>query len=84
MIFWDTESELELKIKEWIHANRESIGRTVYNHQLTDAYVDYDPKIRKPCFRYDPKLRYVGPRTLRKSLFDLLKTVIVSKSPALG
>ncbi|MCI0625576.1 MAG: hypothetical protein L0387_28680 [Acidobacteria bacterium] len=63
MTFWSTEAELECKVKEWIHAYRDSLGRSVFNHRLAHAYADYEPNIKKPCFRFDPKQRYIGPRT---------------------
>ncbi len=57
MTFWSTEDELEAGVKSWIRFNREVVACRVYNYQLPA------PRIAKTVFSYDPKLRYVGPRT---------------------
>ncbi|CAN5362892.1 hypothetical protein BH24GEM3_BH24GEM3_14930 [soil metagenome] len=65
MAFWDTEDELERKVREWIYACRESVARRVFNHEL--AAIGYQPKLGKPSFVFDPKQRYIGPKTKRLS-----------------
>ncbi|HEV7240483.1 MAG TPA: hypothetical protein VGQ36_14690 [Thermoanaerobaculia bacterium] len=50
MTFWDSEDELEQQVRAWIRSARESVARVVCN-----------PK--RATFTYDPKRRYVGPKT---------------------
>jgi hypothetical protein len=63
MVFWATESELNIAVREWIRARRHLMARMVFNHQLEDVYPDYDPRLGRPVFAYDPALRYIGPHT---------------------
>lgn len=70
MTFWSTEDELEAAVKRWVDFNRELVANRVYNYQLSD------PKIARPVFSYDPKMRYIGPgmsprRGLRRLLTAL-------------
>jgi len=55
MTFWDTEDELEQQVRAWIRVERDSVARTVFNANPT-------------IFTFDPKRRYIGPRT--KALVD--------------
>lgn len=57
MTFWSTEDELEAEVRTWIRANRESVARRVFNYALAE------PTLARPVFVYDPRQRYVGPRT---------------------
>ena len=50
MTFWDAEDELEQQVRAWIRASRESVARTVFNR-------------RPAAFTFDPKRRYIGPKT---------------------
>ncbi|HEY5705915.1 MAG TPA: hypothetical protein VIS96_10110 [Terrimicrobiaceae bacterium] len=81
MVFWSTEANLESEVKNWIQSNRESVARTVFNYQLGDAYADYEPKIGRPSFRYDPKNRYIGPKTVEESLRSF-QGALVGSEPA--
>jgi hypothetical protein len=68
MTFWSTEAELECKVKDWIYSNRECLARRVFNYRLMHAYPEYEPNIRKPCFKFDPQQRYIGPKTEASSV----------------
>jgi hypothetical protein len=57
MTFWATEDELERDVRTWIRFNGRSIARRVFNYRLPA------PMYAEPVFRYDPALRYVGPKT---------------------
>lgn len=57
MTFWATEDELERDVRTWIRFNGRSFARRVFNYRLPA------PIYAEPVFRYDPALRYVGPKT---------------------
>lgn len=57
MTFWAAEDELEASVKNWIGMHRDAVARRVFNYELPA------PKIARPAFTYDPKLRYIGPKT---------------------
>lgn len=57
MTFWDSEADLECQVRSWVRANREAVARRVFNAELPDAVLRARP------FEYDPRLRYIGPRT---------------------
>jgi hypothetical protein len=59
MAFWDTEAELEQKVREWIHANREWVARRVFNNEL--AALGHLPNVAPASFGYDPARRFIGP-----------------------
>ena len=57
MTFWATEDELDAAVKEWIRFNREFVARRVFNHELPAS------NIPRAMFTYDPRRRYIGPKT---------------------
>jgi hypothetical protein len=62
MAFWETEDELEARVREWIRASREQVARRVLNAELGAAGAG--PRLdAPPPFAFDPARRYVGPRT---------------------
>jgi hypothetical protein len=67
MSFWSTEAELESQVREWVRFNRGSLAQSVFNGRLRQAYPDYSPKVENVSFRFDPRLRFVGPKTPRFS-----------------
>jgi len=65
MTFWTTEAQLHECVRDWIRARRGTLARRVFNHRLTDAFPGYQPLIDVAPFEYDPRQRYVGPKTPR-------------------
>ena len=61
MVFWDTEAELEQRVREWIQGQRESVAWRVLNREL--AATGHTPTIETPTFTFDPARRYLGPKT---------------------
>jgi hypothetical protein len=57
MTFWLAEDELEASVRQWIVQNRNLVAREVLNYRLPN------PVIARPTFAYDPKDRYIGPKT---------------------
>jgi hypothetical protein len=64
VVFWETEADLEQKVSEWIRNYRDCLGRTTWNYRL--AQEGHRPNIAPARFRYDPKARYIGPKTPRR------------------
>ncbi len=58
MIFWEDEAELTMLMRRRLRAERQLLGRTIYNYRLPDRLTRV---IRRPSFTYDPVHRYVGP-----------------------
>jgi hypothetical protein len=63
MTFWTTEAQLHDCVRDWIRARRGTLARRVFNHRLTEAFPGYQPLIDIAPFEYDPRQRYVGPKT---------------------
>lgn len=63
MVFWTHEADLHATVRSWIRPRRHAIGRCVLNHQLPDVFPDYDARLGRPSFVYDPSRRYIGPKT---------------------
>jgi hypothetical protein len=63
MVFWTHEGDLYATVKSWIRPRRHAIGRCVLNHQLPDVLPDYEARLGRPTFVYDPGQRYIGPKT---------------------
>jgi len=61
MVFWDTEAELEQRVREWIQGQRESVAWRVLNREL--AAAGHAPTLDTPTFTFDPARRYIGPKT---------------------
>ncbi len=57
MVFWSDEADLEARVRDWARIHRDALGRSVYNHRLRQ------PNIAPGVFRFDPKARYIGPKT---------------------
>lgn len=70
MLFWLDEGELAEQVGDWIVKTRPVAERRVLNHELTA------PLIARPTFRYDASLRYVGPRTPRRSARGFLRSLL--------
>lgn len=63
MTFWTTEAQLHDCVRDWIRARRGTLARRVFNHRLTEAFPGYRPLVDVAPFEYDPRQRYVGPKT---------------------
>jgi hypothetical protein len=62
-VFWETEADLELSVREWIRAHRDMLGREVYNRKLVDVDPGYKLKVENKTFAFNPTRRYIGPKT---------------------
>ena len=63
MVFWKDEEELQKRVAEWIHNNRASLGRRVYNRELSNRDLSYTPRISEPKFAIDSGNRYIAPNS---------------------
>jgi hypothetical protein len=63
MTFWTHEAQLHECVRDWIRARRGTLARRVFNHRLTEAFPGYQPLVDVAAFEYDPRQRYVGPKT---------------------
>jgi hypothetical protein len=63
MTFWSTEAQLHECVRDWIRARRGTLARRVFNHRLAEAIPGYQPLVDAAPFEYDPRHRYVGPKT---------------------
>jgi hypothetical protein len=61
MVFWRDEEELQKRVAEWIHNDRASLGRRVYNRELSSRDLSYTPKISEAKFAIDRGRRYIAP-----------------------
>lgn len=61
MVFWRDEEDLKNLVKAWIQINRVSLGRRVYNRELSSRDKNYSSKISEATFEFDRKKRYIAP-----------------------